>query len=119
LTLAKYRIDISNGNGFYCSVADVLDQGEELKFLQKSDDGNGSSSTRLSIKEFVSRYDYSDPGLSIRYILKGDFYEFSSKIFGNMIGICLLEHKDSKTTRQTILDMECCRLSCSIGNGFY
>jgi hypothetical protein len=90
LTLAKYRIDISNGDS---DIADVFDQGEELKFLEKS---NETANARLTIKDFVSKYEYSDPRMSIRYILKGDFYEFSSKIFGNMIGICLLDHKDSK-----------------------
>jgi hypothetical protein len=94
LTLAKYRIDISDDNS---SVTDVFDQGEQLKFLQKSNGSGNGNTTRLTIKEFVSKYEYStDPGMSIRYILKGDFYEFHSEIFGNMIGICLLDHKDSK-----------------------
>jgi hypothetical protein len=93
LTLAKYRIDISSDDGScFCNVKDVFDHGQELQFLEKS---NGNP-TRLTVKDFVSKYEYSDPVMSIRYILKGDFYEFSSKIFGNMIGICLLNDIESK-----------------------
>ena len=95
LTLAKYRIDISGGNGHRRSITDVLDQGQELKFLDK-DKTNSNDNGRLTIKEFISKYEHSNPVMSIRYILKGDFYEFHSEIFGNMIGICMLDNKQYK-----------------------
>ena len=97
LTLAKYRIDLENFKG---CIADFLNGCEELVFSESTganeqEGENGKGRSRLTVKQFISKYE-SNPAMSIRYIFKGHFYSFHSKIFGNMIGICITDNKQCK-----------------------
>jgi len=85
LTLAKYRMDLDRSEG---CIADLLNQSDELRFLDK--DGN-----RLSIRQFISRYE-SNPAISIRYIFKGDFYNFYTKHFRMDRSFCIIDHERYK-----------------------
>jgi hypothetical protein len=88
LSLAKYRIDFDRAIGPF---ADYLNQSEDLKFLESDIFANRDGCTRLSMRDFVSRYE-SPSSISIRYIFKADFYGFYSKNIGSMIEVCLLDH---------------------------
>jgi hypothetical protein len=82
LSLVKYRIDFNRVIGPF---ADYLNQSNDLKFLESDIFFNGDCGTRLSIRDFILRYE-SAPSISIRYIFKADFYGFYSKNIGSMIG---------------------------------
>ena len=97
LTLAKYRIDLENFKG---CIADFLNGCEELVFSESTganeqEGENGKGRSRLTVKQFISKYE-SNQAMSIRYIFKDHFYSFHSKIFGNMIGICITDNKQCK-----------------------
>jgi hypothetical protein len=88
LGLANYRIDLAKIKG---CLADFLNATNEFKLLEIK----GNSETRLTIEEFISKYE-SNPSISIRYIFKGRFYEFGSKLFGKIIGICVIDRDNYK-----------------------
>jgi hypothetical protein len=88
LALANYRIGLDKTKG---CLADFLNTTDEFKLFEIK----GNDESRLTIREFISKYE-SNPSISIRYIFKSQFYEFDSKLFGRMIGICLIERKDYK-----------------------
>ena len=99
LGIANCRIGLAGVGG---CLADFLNQTGDLKFYDMNDinnnksnrnDVNDNRSKRLTVKEFISRY---ESNLSIRHILKGDLYNFHSKIFGNMIGFCILSYNKPK-----------------------
>ena len=87
LTLAKYRINFDLATGPF---ADFLNQSEDLKFLETDITLGMASSTRLTIREFISRYESSSP-ISIRYIFEADFYGYYSENIGFMREICILD----------------------------
>jgi hypothetical protein len=86
LSLAKYRIDFDRALGPF---ADYLNQSEDLKFLERDILANGDDCTRLTIRDFILKYE-SLSSISIRYIFKADFYGFCGKNIGSMTEICLL-----------------------------
>jgi hypothetical protein len=86
LTLAKYRMGFDRAIGPF---ADYLNESEHLKFLEGDTFANGDGCTRLSIRDFISKYESPSP-ISIRYIFKADFYGFCNKNIGSMTEICLL-----------------------------
>jgi hypothetical protein len=88
LSLAKYRIDFDRALGPF---ADYLNQSDDLKFVESDIFANGDGYTRLSIRDFILKYD-SSSSISIRYIFEADFYGFYSKNIGSMTEICLLDH---------------------------
>jgi hypothetical protein len=71
--------------------ADYLNESEHLKFLEGDTFANGDGCTRLSIRDFILKYESPSP-ISIRYIFKADFYGFCNKNIGSMTEICLLNH---------------------------
>jgi hypothetical protein len=86
LALAKYRINFELAIDPF---ADYLNQSEDLKFLEADTTLGAGSSTRLTIRDFISKYESS---LSIRYIFKADFYGFYNDKIGFMIEVCLLDY---------------------------
>jgi hypothetical protein len=88
LSLAKYRIDFDRAIGPF---ADYLNQSEDLRFLESDIFANGDGCTRLSIKDFILKYE-APSSSSIRYIFNADFYGFYSKNIGSMTEVCLLDH---------------------------
>jgi hypothetical protein len=88
LGLANYRIGLDKTKG---CLADFLNTPDEFRLLETK----GSNETRLTIKEFILKYE-SNPSISIRYIFRSQFYEFNSKLFGRMIGICIIDRNDYK-----------------------
>jgi hypothetical protein len=88
LSLANYRIDLAKIEG---CLADFLNTTDEFKLLEI----RGNDESRLTIREFISKYE-SNPAISIRYIFKSQFYEYGSKLFGRMIGICIIDKNDYK-----------------------
>ena len=87
LALAKYRINFDLATGPF---ADFLNQSEDSKFLETDITLGMASSTRLTIREFISRYESSSP-ISIRYIFEADFYGYYSENIGFMREICILD----------------------------
>ena len=87
LSLEKYRIDFAQAVGPF---ADYLNQSENLKFLKINNLAYWDSHTRLSIREFILKYE-SPSSISIRYIFKADFYGFYSENIGFMREVCLLD----------------------------
>ena len=85
--IAKYRIDLTNLKG---CLACFLNQNQDLK-LYELRQGNEDENRRLTIKQFISKY---ESNITIRYILGRDPYNFHSKIFGDMREICMIN--DSK-----------------------
>ncbi len=88
LGLANYRIGLNKKEGF---LGDFLNTSEDIKILEIK----GNNESRLTAREFISKYE-SNPSISIRYIFKSQFYEFDSKLFGRMIGICIIDRNDYK-----------------------
>jgi hypothetical protein len=86
LSLAKYRIDFDQATGPF---ADYLNQCENLRFLMTDMTLGMGSSTKLTIRDFISKYE--SPSISIRYIFKADFYGFYSEKIGFMREVCLLD----------------------------
>ncbi|CAN5511570.1 hypothetical protein BH18THE2_BH18THE2_27650 [soil metagenome] len=97
LGIAKHRIDIEHFKG---CLADFVNKSEEFKLIEVRNEYDGGSNgssheIRLTIKQFITKYE-SNQATSIRYIFKGQFYNFYSKTFGNMIGICLFQPEKYK-----------------------
>jgi hypothetical protein len=88
LGLANYRIDLTKIEG---CLADFLNTTDEFGLLEIK----RSDESRLTVREFISKYE-SNPSISIRYIFKNQFYEFDNKVFGKMIGICIIDRNDYK-----------------------
>lgn len=87
LSLAKYRINFDLAAGPF---ADYLNQSEDLKFLETDITLGIGSSTKLPIRDFISKYE-PPSSVSIRYIFKADFYGFYSENIGFMREVCLLD----------------------------
>ena len=101
LALAKYRINFDLAIGPF---ADYLNNSEGLKFLETDITLGMCSSTRLSIRDFISKYEYPW-SISIRYIFRADFYGFYSEKIGFMREICLLKDiQYKKMSNQTAFD---------------
>ena len=92
LALAKYRINFDLAAGPF---ADYLNQSEDLKFLETDITLGMDSSTRLTVRDFISKYE-SPSSISIRYIFKADFYGFYSENIGFMREVCLLNNTQYK-----------------------
>lgn len=101
LSLAKYRIDFDRAIGPF---ADYLNNSEELKFLETDINLGTGSSKRLSIRNFISKYE-SPSSISIRYIFRADFYGFYSENIGFMREVCLLDQtRCKKMSNHTAFD---------------
>jgi hypothetical protein len=97
LGLANYRIGLSKIEG---CLADFLNTSDELRLLEFK----RSDESRLTVREFISKYE-SNPSISIRYIFKSQFYEFDSKVFGKMTGICIIKgNKYKKLSNGSLFD---------------
>ena len=83
LGIVKYRMDLANLKG---SLSDFINKSNNFGLYDKKAIDKKESG-RLTIKEFISEYESK---MSIRDLLRGNFYKFHSKIFGKMIGICIL-----------------------------
>jgi len=86
LALANYRMNFNLAIGPF---ADYLNNTEDLKFLETDIILIMDSSNRLSIRDFISKYE-SPSSVSIRYIFGADFYGFYSEKIGFMREVCLL-----------------------------
>ena len=101
LALANYRMNFDLAIDPF---ADFLNNSEELKFLETDITLDTGSSTRLSIRDFISKYE-SPSSISIRYIFKANFYGFYSKNIGFMREVCLLDDiQYGKLSNRTAFD---------------
>lgn len=92
LALAKYRINFDLAIGPF---ADYLNNSEDLRFLETDITLGMGSSTRLSIRDFISKYE-SPSSISIRYIFGANFYGFYSEKIGFIREVCLLNDTQYK-----------------------
>ena len=92
LSLSKYRIDFAQAVGPF---ADYLNQSENLKFLEINNFANADSPTKLSIRDFILKYE-PPSSISIRYIFKANFYGFYNKNIGFVREVCLLDNMQYK-----------------------
>ena len=88
LGLANYRIGLTKIEG---CLADFLNATDEFRLLELI----GNDETRLTVREFILKYE-SNISISIRYIFRSQYYEFDNKLFGKMIGICVIDKNDYK-----------------------
>jgi hypothetical protein len=101
LTLVNYRIDLDQVNGPF---ADYLNKCEDLKLLEvndllsKNDNNVNASAKRLTICEFISKYE-SPHSISILDIFEPHYMNFHSKIFGSMRAIDNLQAHDIDNSR--------------------
>jgi hypothetical protein len=101
LTLIKYRIDLNQIIGPF---ADFLNQCEDFQiwesngFFPNSDDSNEADLKRLTIREFITKYESRD-SISILDIFEPHYKNFYSKIFGSMKEIKTHNYKRYKIFR--------------------
>lgn len=92
LAFANYRINFDLAIGPF---ADYLNNSEDLRFLETDITLGMGSRNRLSIRDFISKYE-SPSSISIRYIFEANFYSFYSEKIGFIREICLLNSTQYK-----------------------